>query len=98
MFDEKKDIVFRLYTRQNMLSYYVLKAENNAPISDTTFDPKRPTRIFVHGYKSKEKVLFRYRDAYLSIGDYNFIAVDWIKGAHESNYFKSRSRVKVVGY
>lgn len=95
-FDIEKDLVFRLYTREEPGMYYVLKATGTPAIPSTTFNPRRPTRIFVHGYKSKEKVIIRYKDAYLSLGDYNFIAVDWISGASTYNYFSSKGRVRPV--
>lgn len=95
-FDIDKDLVFRLYTREEPGMYYVLKTAGAPAISDTTFNPQRPTRIFVHGYKSKEKVINRYRDAYLAAGDYNFIAVDWISGASTINYFYAKGHVRPV--
>lgn len=95
-FDIDKDLVFRLYTREEPSMYYVLKATGAPAISDTTFNPNRPTRIFVHGYKSKEKVINRYREAYLDLGDYNFIVVDWIEGASTYNYFAAKGRVGPV--
>lgn len=76
--------------------YYVLKATGTPAISSTTFNPNRKTRIFVHGYKSKEKVINRYKEAYLLLGDYNFIAVDWISGASTYNYFSAKGRVGPV--
>lgn len=95
-FDIEKDLVFRLYTREEPNMYYVLKPAGEPAIADTTFNPHRPTRIFVHGYKSKEKVINRYKEAYLSLGDYNFIAVDWISGASTINYFFAKGRVQPV--
>ena len=92
-FDIEKDLVFRLYTQENSTEYHVLKANLLPP---TAFDPKRPTRIFCHGYKSSEKVLIRYKDGFLKLGNYNFIAVDWILGANTLNYLKAKSRVKPV--
>lgn len=62
----------------------------------STFDPKRPTRIFCHGFQSSEKVLLRYKDAFLKLGNYNFIAVDWTNGANTINYLKAKGRVQPV--
>lgn len=73
-FDIDKDLVFRLYTREEPVMFYALHYKNGPPlISDTPFNANRPTRIFVHGFRSKAKVINRYKEAYLSIGDYNFI-------------------------
>lgn len=95
-FDIEKDLVFRLYTREDPVMYYVLKTRGIPTISETTFKPNRPTRIFVHGFRSKEKVIKRYAETYLGIEDYNFIAVDWIKGASTYNYYSAKGRVKKV--
>lgn len=92
-FDIEKDLVFRLYTHESPTTYHVLKANLEPPAA---FNPYRPTRIFIHGFQSSEKVLIRYKDAFLKSGDYNFIAVDWTKGASTLNYLKAKSRVKPV--
>lgn len=95
-FDIKKDLVFRLYTREDPIMYYALNAEGGPAINDTTFNPNRPTRIFVHGFRSKVKVLNRYCESFLNIGDYNFIAVDWIEGASTLYYYAAKGRVRPV--
>lgn len=95
-FDIEKDLAFRLYTKEEPVMYYVLRTNGNPPVSDTPFNAKRPTRIFVHGYKTKEKTIDRYVQAYLKAGDFNFIAVDWIKGASTYNYLTAKSRVRPV--
>lgn len=95
-FNIEKDLTFRLYTKEAPIVYYALKTSGSPPISDTPFNSSRPTRIFVHGYKSKEKTIDRYTEAYLTLGDFNFIAVDWIKGADTFNYLTAKSRVGPV--
>lgn len=95
-FDINKDLVFRLYTREDPVMYYALNAYRGPALNDTTFNPNRPTRIFVHGFKSKAKVINRYAEAYLNAGDYNFIAVDWIAGASTYNYYSAKGRVSPV--
>lgn len=92
-FDIEKDLIFRLYTQENPNTYYELKSNLEPPAA---FNPYRPTRIFVHGFQSSENVLLRYKDAFLKSGDYNFIAVDWTKGASTLNYLKAKKRVKPV--
>lgn len=96
-FDINKDLVFRLYTREEPVMYYALHAERGPKLNETTFNHNRPTRVFVHGFRTKEKVIKRYAEAYLNIGDYNFIAVDWIEGASTINYFTAKGRVRPVG-
>lgn len=96
-FDVENDVIFRLYTRGEDKMYYALKAnDDEAPISNTPFNPNRPTRIFVHGFRSKPKVIVRYAEAYLKLGDFNFIAVDWTKGASTYNYYSAKGRVSGV--
>lgn len=89
---EEKDLIFRLYTRDSRVNYYPL--ENGGSLKG--FDSKKPTRIFIHGFKSKEKVIHRYKDAYLDLGDYNFIAVDWTVGASTYNYYSAKCLVASV--
>lgn len=94
-FNIEKDLTFRLYTRNNPEFYYALNA-NVQPFLETTFDPQKPTIFFVHGFRSKEKVIKRYSEAYLRLGDYNLIAVDWVEGASTYNYFGAKGHVKDV--
>lgn len=94
-FDAETDIIFQLHTRDEP-QYTVLSPNNDPPISATPFNANRPTRIFVHGFRSKQKVLNRYSYAYLKVGDYNFIGVDWTKGANVYNYYGAKGRVKHV--
>lgn len=92
-FDVEEQLIFRLYTREQPDVYQGLKAADLTSTSPVAFNPNRPTRIFIHGFKSKEKVIIRYKDAYLKLGDYNFIGVDWISGARTYNYLSAKSRV-----
>lgn len=59
--------------------------------------PYRQTRIFIHGYYSDHDTLMGYARAYLERGDFNFIAINWLKGAQTINYAKARLRVIEVG-
>lgn len=61
------------------------------------WNPNRPTRIFIHGYYSDEETLQKYATAYLERDDYNFIAINWLRGAKTINYVKARYRVLEVG-
>lgn len=61
------------------------------------FNANRPTRIFVHGFYSENELMDSYAQAYLEIGDYNFIAANWLTGAVTLNYFSARHRVREVG-
>lgn len=92
-FDLDKDLKFRLYTREQPDEFQSL---NVSSISVSLFNPKRPTRIFTHGFLSSEPVLIRYKDAFLKLNDFNVICVDWIAGAKTYNYLLAKSRVQAV--
>ncbi|XP_055295774.1 inactive pancreatic lipase-related protein 1-like [Sitodiplosis mosellana] len=97
-FDADEDVIFKLYKRDNPTNFTVLRIDNQRSISnDTLFDPELPTKIHIHGYLAKEEIIDRYRQVYLSVGDYNFIVVDWLEGAFTLNYFMAKRRVKDVG-
>lgn len=59
--------------------------------------PNRPTRIFIHGYYSDQDTLRSYARAYLERDDFNFIAINWLRGAKTINYVKARHRIMDVG-
>lgn len=95
-FNIDKHLIFRLYTLKLRNRFHAINSANAPMLSASLFDPKRPTRIFIHGFKSSEHVLIKYKEAYLKLGDFNFIAVDWIHGAKTYNYFKARGRIQAV--
>lgn len=97
-FDASEDVQFELYTRDNRQVFQPIDTHGEPAIAITRFDPNKPTRIFVHGYRSKHKVINRYAEAYLNALDCNFIAVNWIEGASTANYYTARGRVKDVRY
>lgn len=98
LFSVEKDLIFRLYTPEQPDVYEEIKLPNLPPISPTSFNPNRPTRVFIHGFRSGENMMFRYRDAYLNLGNFNFIAVDWTKGASTYNYLMVKNRVRPVSF
>lgn len=61
------------------------------------WSPHRSTRIFIHGYYSDHDTLMRYARAYLERDNFNFIAINWLRGAQTINYVKARHRVLEVG-
>lgn len=95
-FDAREDVIFELYTRDNRQVFQLIDTHGEPAIANTRFDPNRPTRIFVHGYRSKHKVINRYAEAYLNALDCNFIALNWIEGASTANYYTAKGRVKDV--
>lgn len=61
------------------------------------WNPNKPTRIFIHGYFSTRDTFMDYARAYLERGDFNFIAINWLKGAITINYKRARNRVREIG-
>lgn len=61
------------------------------------WNPNRPTRIFIHGYYSDHDTLRKYANAYLERDNFNFIAINWLRGAKTINYVKARFRILEVG-
>ncbi|XP_031627080.1 lipase member H-A-like [Contarinia nasturtii] len=59
--------------------------------------PNRPTRLFIHGYFSDQDTLQKYAHAFLERDDFNFIAINWLRGAKTINYVKARHRIREVG-
>lgn len=96
-FDADEDVIFKLYKRENLTNFTVIRIGEQRSISnDTQFDPQLPTKIHVHGFLAKEEIIDRYRQVYLSVGDFNFIVVDWLEGAFTLNYYMAKRRVKDV--
>lgn len=98
-FNAEEDVIFKLYKRDNPTNFSVIevyRVNETSVILNDFFDPKLPTRVHIHGYFSLQKIIDRYRQAYLGVGDFNFIVVDWLEGAQTLNYFLAKRRVKEV--
>lgn len=101
-FDANEDVYYELYTNNQPLTHFhnLLTINNDndrsEPLAESPFDHNRPTRIYVHGYRSKRKNFLKYAEAYRGKGDFNFIAVNWLAGAQTLNYYKARNRVERV--
>lgn len=95
-FNEYEDVHFELYTREFPDSWQILNSSRGDDLLQTSWKAERPTRFFVHGYRSKRKMIERYSKAFLQAGDYNFIAVNWMEGSSTKNYYVARNRVKKV--
>lgn len=90
-FDANEDIYFELYTLETPDNYQVIK--NVRSIQNTAFDPRRPTRIFIHGFRSVRDIIKQYSQTYLRTGNFNFIAMNWIDGAETFVYPVARIRI-----
>lgn len=97
-------------TRTTLYDINVLKHENlvingvgdNRTVTGVqncgwNWNPNRPTRLFIHGWYSDEELLRRYARAYIERDDFNFIAINWLRGAQTIDYVKARHRIMEVG-
>lgn len=83
-----KDISFHLFTISNPDNSYFLKVGDYENLSASPFDPKRPTKIIIHGWTDSVNTFWfnNFRRDYLSVGDYNVIGVNWFP-ASSKEYF-----------
>lgn len=88
--------IFRLYKRELLTTYTLLNNNASESVNNELFDPKLPTRVYVHGYFGSEETIENYRQIFLKVGDYNFISVDWREGASDMNYYIAKARVPMV--
>lgn len=97
-YDPFKDILYFLYTPQNPETPQQLEVGNGDLLRKSNFDPKRPTRVVVHGWTGdiKSKDIQWIRKEYVK-DNYNVIGVDWGKGAQNPIYSTSRYRVRGTG-
>lgn len=98
-FNAESDVRFELHTRQHGIETYEdvkVDAYGRMDRGPTIFDPKLPTRIFVHGFWSSRRAYLRYARAFLKNSNCNFIAVNWLKGSKTYNYWRARGRVQRV--
>lgn len=93
-FNAGRDVLFKLYKR-DFDSQILNKNDSNVFVLDS-LDLQIPTRIYTHGYFSRTETIEKMRDAYLNLGDFNFIGIDWTKGSSDVNYFVAKSRMTRV--
>nr|XP_054766047.1 pancreatic triacylglycerol lipase-like isoform X2 [Lytechinus pictus] len=90
---------FLLFTRTNRDDYQELNLHDVEGLRASNFDPKRKTKMFVHGwwaYGLDPEELER-KDAFLEMEDANVILVDWERGAAEPRYGVAHQNTRVVG-
>lgn len=97
-FNAERQTVFHLFTRDNPTSSQILALHDVETLRRSNFDANRQTRFVVHGWNNdaKSPLNTAVRNAYLTVGDFNVIIVDWGKGANTINYISARNRVKTV--
>lgn len=87
---------FRLYKRELLTTFTLLNKNASELVKNELFDPKLPTRMYIHGYFGSEQGIENYSQHFLNVSDYNFIAIDWTKGARTINYYIAKARVPLV--
>nr|KAG5703235.1 hypothetical protein BaRGS_034146 [Batillaria attramentaria] len=77
----------------------VLSYKNDTPVSNTTFDASRKTKVIVHGFSNSgfEGWVQRMKDAFLQIEDCNVIVVGWENGAKLPYYDQAVANTRLVG-
>ncbi|XP_026280769.2 pancreatic lipase-related protein 2-like [Frankliniella occidentalis] len=92
------DVSFYLYTRRQELSE-IIDVDDPNSLWQSSFDPKRPTRIVTHGWRSSSDadVVQIIKSAYLEMEDCNVIGVDWSPLASSKFYPWAKSYTNPVG-
>lgn len=97
--NSKLDLRFLYYNRTSRDEGIVLNHFSGAGmLKRVGFDPDLPTEIFIHGFseaspgQSGEAI----KNAYMSIGDYNIILIDWSTMSTFPWYSQAKSNVKFV--
>ncbi|KAJ4450311.1 hypothetical protein ANN_01731, partial [Periplaneta americana] len=92
------DTRFVLYTRKNPTEGQVLKVQNEQTIRKSHFDPKKETKIIIHGFidtplsnwvKEMRKELVKH-------ADWNIVVVDWAGGSLPL-YTQATANTRLVG-
>ncbi|CAK1544570.1 unnamed protein product [Leptosia nina] len=93
-----EDNQYWLYTRQNPQSHQLLIPNDVASVRNSNFNASLPIKVIVHGWISSgtSEINPMIRDAYLQIGDFNIIVVDW-SGAAGGIYTSAVLAVPSVG-
>jgi len=94
-------INFYLWTRENPDQYDTLELSYDSLVS-SHFNPEHPIIILSHGWNSHGLIVEKgfgkgFADAYLSVGDYNVISIDWGDLESWANYPAAASRTRPVG-
>ncbi|XP_055838374.1 phospholipase A1-like [Episyrphus balteatus] len=88
---QKPDVAmkFYLYKKAFPTCGQEIRMDNDS-LTNSGFDRNHPTRIIIHGWLSQSKASLNrdIKDAYLSVGDFNVIVVDWSIASSTLNYYR----------
>lgn len=98
-FNPASDIYFRLYTSDNPTTAQTITLTNPNTLTTSNFNASNPTKVIIHGWNNNGNSPLNVwiRDAFLQIGSYNVIVVDWGLGANYWYYPTVVARVPSVG-
>ncbi|XP_015584844.1 pancreatic triacylglycerol lipase [Cephus cinctus] len=96
--DLANKVKFYLHTLKNPKNTQQLWLNDPKTLSQSNFNPSKPTRIVTHGWmnSAKSDACRLVREAYLKHGEYNVIIVDWSR-ISKLPYVYASNRVKIVG-
>lgn len=98
-FVPETDIIYELFTQNNPNESQILTMNDPDSITGSYFSNVHPTRFTIHGWTGDgDSSMNAYiRDAYMELGEFNVIYVDWGAGAQTPNYIAARNRVGPTG-
>ncbi|XP_053679191.1 pancreatic lipase-related protein 2-like [Anopheles nili] len=97
-FSARRDVRFHLYTVLNRVDAHVFSIDTVDTLMRSFYNSSHPVRIIIHGWfnNATSLVIQGIKDAYLDVGSYNVIGVDWGLGAGDS-YFRASQYTIAVG-
>lgn len=97
--DLPKNVKFYLYTRRKSKEYVQLYINGTEVLQHSGFIPHNKTKIIIHGFANgvSSWSVQSLKDAYLSKGDYNIIAVDWSDLSLPPFYNSAAENARLVG-
>nr|CAD7568951.1 unnamed protein product [Timema californicum] len=92
------DTRFVLYTRKNPLEGHVLRVSNDQTIRKSYFDPKKETKLIIHGFIDTPLSTWvkEMRRELLKHADWNVVVVDWAGGSLPL-YTQATANTRLVG-
>ncbi|XP_001949067.2 pancreatic lipase-related protein 2 isoform X1 [Acyrthosiphon pisum] len=94
-------VFYWLYTREQPKGQLLNRSDPNM-IKSTNFNVENPTKILVHdwlgSFYEKECFCAHIVEAYLLVGAYNVICVDWMQFSFDIMYSSAKINVKYIGY
>ncbi|OQV23159.1 putative Pancreatic triacylglycerol lipase [Hypsibius exemplaris] len=92
------EFCLRLTTRRNPEEVQILSADNTSTIRDSNFQPKKATKILIHGWLDKwnRPIWKAIASELLKEGDHNVIRLDWSEG-NWFPYVQAAGNLRLVG-